>query len=92
MGVYKPRYLICKNVFDLIIIFNISEYSPDELVEVIKNENHVVVQKEGEGAEGRVLVMTHVCVPIIRKHTVSPGWRNWNFMNLSIIFQYTSSY
>ena len=49
MGIYKFRYLIFKN-FDLIIIINILEHSPDELVEMIKNKNHVVVQQEGEGS------------------------------------------
>ena len=87
LEIYKPRYFTFKNVSD----HNISEYSPEELADLIKNENHVV-QQEGEGAEGRVVAMTRVCVPIIRKHTVSPGWRNWNFISLSIIFHYTSRY
>ena len=50
------------------------EHYPGDLESLINNENHKIIYQEGEGCDGKIISITKMCIPALKKNGASLGW------------------
>ena len=51
----------------------LTEHDPGDLENFIQNENHEIIYQEGEGLDGKIISISKMCIPALKKKGTNLG-------------------